>query len=337
MDAHGFQPRPLPDSLRLEAAVRLVEGAGSAARRAAKGIIDAGPASGFSFDHAMATVDIPQGRVREIAIALPAPGRSVLVFISRPEPGEDRPQERVACIRALGNHLSTLPGRPFHVAQALPARSEHWSVLAHQQAGWTVVGQLAYLRRPLDPEDAPRTGFLRPKALDWNLPGDVDCESIAPPTPGTPAHDDLRYALEQTYIDTLDCPGLCGMRDTQDIIASHAAIGRPELALWSLIRHEGVPAGALLLSCMAEQRCYELVYLGLGPSLRGRGLGELLLRSAIAQLASRLRQGGHRSGWSLTCAVDTANTPAMQLYQRLGFIPFDHRVACVFDCTRSNP
>lgn len=334
MDAEGFKPQRLPHAMRLEAALRLVEGTGPAARQAARGIIDAGPNNGIAFDHAIATLDPDRGVVRELALGIPAPGRSLLVFLSRPEPGHDRPQERTACVRALGEYLGTLPGRPIHIAQALPSRSENWATSALEGAGWTIVGHLAYLRRPLGPEDAPKGGFLRHKAEPRVLPSGVELEPIAPPLPGTPTHDDLLAALEQTYAHTLDCPGLCGMRETGDIIASHAAIGRPELVLWSLVRHEGVPAGAVLLSCLPEQRCYELVYIGLGPTLRGRGLGEWLLRGAIGQLGARLRQGGYRSGWSLTCAVDKANTPAMRLYERFGFVPFDHRVACVCPCTR---
>lgn len=335
MDATGFRPQRLPAALRFEAALRLVEGSGSAARRAAQGLIDAGPASGIAFEHAMATIDPKRRSVRELALAIPSPGRSVLVFLSRPEAGQDRPEERAACVRALVEDLASLAGRPFHIAQALPSSAETWAVRALEGAGWAVVGHLAYLRRPLGPDDAPKGGFLRHKSMPLEVPLGVEVEPVAPPAPGTLASDELRAALEQSYRDTLDCPGLCGLRETEDIIASHAAIGRPELAVWSVVRHEGEPAGAVLISCLPEQRCYELVYIGLGPSLRGRGLGGVLLRGAIGQLGARLRQGGYRSGWSLTCAVDKANAPAMRLYERLGFIPFDHRVACVFACTRS--
>lgn len=99
-------------------------------------------------------------------------------------------------------------------------------------------------------------------------------------------------------MDTLDCPELCGMRRTSDIIASHGAIGRPELAIWTLVRHEGRPAGAVLLAGLPEQRCYELVYIGLGPSLRGLGLGELLMRLESTWAAPWVRRWLSGCDWS---------------------------------------
>lgn len=329
MDATGFIPRPLPASLRFAAAERLVEPTGQAGRQAARRIVEAGAAGGIAFDHAFATFDPGREQVRELALAIPSPGRSALVFLSRPKPGEDYPEERAACAIALTAHLSQLSDVPMDIAQALPAAREQWAVTALLSAGWQVVGELAYMRRPLRADEAPKGGLLRSRQSEHALPDGVELESLRVPGPASPAPPALVQALDDSYVDTLDCPALCGMRRTSDIIASHAAIGRPELALWSLVRHEGRPAGALLFACLPEQRCYELVYIGLGPSLRGMGLGELLLRRGIAVLSTRIRQSQARAGWSLTCAVDTANVPAARLYRRLDFTSFDHRVACV--------
>lgn len=329
LDATGFHPRPLPPSLRFAAAERLVEATGQAARQAARRIVDAGSSGGIGFEHAYATFEPGVGRVREVALAVPSPGRSTLVFLGRPQPGHDRPNERVQCIRALGAHLANLPGQPIDIAQSLPSSGEPWAIDAFLAAGWQTVGALAYMRRPLRAEEALKTRSMRSTLPEPPLPDGVTLEPIAVPGPGQAAPPELVHALEASYADTLDCPDLCGMRETADIIASHAAIGRPELALWSLLRHGGRPAGALLLSCLPEQRCYELVYLGLGPSLRGHGLGETLMQRAIATMAMRVRQNRARVGWSITCAVDKANRPAVRLYERLGFVSFDSRVACV--------
>jgi ribosomal protein S18 acetylase RimI-like enzyme len=326
MDASGFhhdcqpgkcQPRPLPADLRLAAAERLVEAVGPAAREAARRIVDAGADGGIAFDHAYATIDVDRRAVRELALAIPSPGRSTLVFLSRPDAAGDRPTERAHCAAALTEHLSALPGR------------ERWGVDALVAARWRIVGELAYMRRPLRPDDAPRSGLLRHREAEPELPDGVELEPFRIPDLGSANMGVLVNALDDSYRDTLDCPELCGMRRTSDIVASHAAIGRPELAIWTLVRHEGRPAGAVLLAGLPEQRCYELVYIGLGPSLRGQGLGEILMRRAITQLGARVKQSAARSGWSLTCAVDTANTPAVRLYERLGFIAFDRRVACV--------
>ena len=328
MDATGFTPKPLPASMRLAAAERLVEGTGQAARQAARRIVEAGAAGGIAFDHAFATYDAGRQRVRELALGIPSPGRSALVFLSRPEPDADRPEERTACAASLTEHLASLPDRALDIAQSLPAASERWAVDALVRAGWRTVGELAYMRRPLRAEEAPKGGLLRGRQLD-PLPDGVELETVRVPGLGASPPPALVEALDESYTATLDCPDLCGMRRTSDIIASHAAIGRPELALWSIVRHEGRPRGALLLGCLPEQRCYELVYIGLGPALRGMGLGETLLRHAIGVLATRIRQSQARAGWSLTCAVDTANDPAVRLYRRLDFTSFDRRVACV--------
>jgi ribosomal protein S18 acetylase RimI-like enzyme len=53
------------------------------------------------------------------------------------------------------------------------------------------------------------------------------------------------------------------------------------------------------------------VYLGLTPSARGRGLGDLLVRQALATTAAL---GASR----LSLAVDSQNGPALKLYYRHG-------------------
>ena len=118
---------------------------------------------------------------------------------------------------------------------------------------------------------------------------------------------DLKLALEASYIDTLDCPGLYGLRRTGDIIAGHRATGVFEAPLWTLLRLDGKPAGAVLLNPFPTQKTVELVYLGLGPEARGRGLGRQLLRHALWLLAPRRER-------TLTLAVDDRNTPAQAIY-----------------------
>ena len=83
----------------------------------------------------------------------------------------------------------------------------------------------------------------------------------------------------------------------------------------------GEPAGYLLLTPCPELESLELVYLGLGPSLRRRGVASALLSRGVASVADK-RVRGLRS---LTCAVDTRNTPALRLYARHGFIEYDRR------------
>ena len=123
-------------------------------------------------------------------------------------------------------------------------------------------------------------------------------------------------------MDTLDCPELCGLRRTDDVIASHLATGVFHPETWWLVFEDGEPEGCVLMSHCPEHDSVELVYLGLSPRLRRRGLGERLLRCAIARCA-------RYSAASVTCAVDRRNAPAVALYERLGFRAFASRIALV--------
>jgi ribosomal protein S18 acetylase RimI-like enzyme len=128
-------------------------------------------------------------------------------------------------------------------------------------------------------------------------------------------------AMTRTYEDTMDCPELCGLRETADVLESHRAAGRFDPAMWFIVYWHDQPHGCMLLNRAPESRSVELVYVGLSPELRGKGLASRLLRIGI----NRCRGAGD---W-LTCAVDRRNTPALWLYQRQGFLTVSERRAFV--------
>ncbi|MBZ0171356.1 MAG: GNAT family N-acetyltransferase, partial [Phycisphaerales bacterium] len=267
------------------------------------------------------------GTVKQAVLIVPQPGRTAMVFLSgvgnSRQCGDRRSQhtDRVAVLRAAFSESGCVLGDRLHLLQALPAPDEWWATEAFAGAGMTRLGDLAYLRRPL----AMRGGQ---SGSSGSWPEGVDVK----PVRGLDEHLDgpsLRGALERTYIDTLDCPGLCDLRDIDDVIESHRSTGRFDPSLWWIIRHESRPEGCVLLSPNPEQDSVELVYMGLGPDLRGRGLGARLLDTAIVK-AQRL----HLS--SITCAVDYRNEPARSVYAKLGFSEFARRVAYVFP-TRGEP
>jgi ribosomal protein S18 acetylase RimI-like enzyme len=140
------------------------------------------------------------------------------------------------------------------------------------------------------------------------------------------AHEQFVSAIAETYRHSLDCPALNGLRDMNDVLAGHKASGEFDPALWVLLcehvpgaAHVGsthVAHGVLLLSKMPPGDSLELVYLGLTPAARGRGLGDLLVKEALAAVAA---QGASR----LSLAVDSGNAPALKLYYRHGL----HRIA----------
>jgi ribosomal protein S18 acetylase RimI-like enzyme len=175
-------------------------------------------------------------------------------------------------------------------------------------AGFTRIGTLQYLRRPW--REAPGAdGGAWPEGVE-----------VRPWRPG----DDhtLAEALEASYEETRDCPELHGMRRTSDVIESHRSTGRWDPRLWWLVLDAGAPRGALLLNPCPDHGNTELVYLGLAPSLRGRGLAGRVLTMGLAALATRK----HRT---VACAVDARNAPARKLYESFGFRLFAERIAFV--------
>ncbi len=85
---------------------------------------------------------------------------------------------------------------------------------------------------------------------------------------------------------------------------------------------EDRPAGALLLNPSSQGRCIELVYLGLAPPARGRGLGGMLLRHGLRLVRKRPER-------LMTLAVDEQNAPAMKLYRRERFRRIMRRAALI--------
>ncbi|MFO0874475.1 MAG: GNAT family N-acetyltransferase [Phycisphaerales bacterium] len=143
--------------------------------------------------------------------------------------------------------------------------------------------------------------------------------TIRPWTRGDPV---LVRVLEASYEATRDCPGLCGLRRTEDIIAGHLASGRYEPSLWSILHVNGVPSGALLLGASHAGDGLDLIYLGLAAAVRGRGYGALLVEHAVRHAAARREP-------RVCLAVDRANTPAVRLYERFGFRATTSRLAMI--------
>ena len=108
----------------------------------------------------------------------------------------------------------------------------------------------------------------------------------------------------------------------EDVVDSHQATGEFSPDRWHLVYKDDEPVGCCLLSYMPANRSVELVYIGIGPTARGLGLGKSVLEHAINQL-------GAINSKEITCAVDDRNTPAINIYKSLGFKPFDARLGFV--------
>src|SRR5256885_2868076 len=134
-------------------------------------------------------------------------------------------------------------------------------------------------------------------------------------------HGDFARTITATYEASLDCPRLNGMRGIEDVIAGHKSAGEFDPKLWFLLRDGSqAPVGAMLLNRSPRTEALEMVYLGLVPGARHRGLGDLMMRHALASAnAVGLRK--------LSLAVDSNNAPALRLYHRHGMSKVCTRVA----------
>jgi ribosomal protein S18 acetylase RimI-like enzyme len=127
-----------------------------------------------------------------------------------------------------------------------------------------------------------------------------------------------------SYRQSLDCPALNGLRHIDDIMAGHMATGEFDPRAWFVLREGEQRLGVLLLSRVARCDVMELVYLGVSPEQRGRGVGDLLMRKALQETAAR---GCGR----LSLAVDAVNLPALKLYWRHGLQAIGRKMALMRD------
>jgi ribosomal protein S18 acetylase RimI-like enzyme len=313
----------IPRELELSAAARLVGDAGGSRGQAARRMVTAAAMHGIDLSWMWGTVeragDRPT-RVRQVCLVVPGTGKTAMCILSGPI-GAGSPadhHERVAAVNAgcefLDEERARTGGRDIRLAQALPEPTEPWAVSAFLDAGFSKVGDLAYLRRPRP------TAALPASAPVW--PEGVTVRTVKGGGPRDPDRADLIAALDRSYVETLDCPELCGLRDTADVLDSHRATGVFDPSLWWLVYLHDQPHGCMLLNRCPDHGTAELVYLGISPELRARKLGSGLLRMGLARLDST-------GGLPVTCAVDLRNAPALRLYERLGFHEFGRRVALV--------
>lgn len=128
----------------------------------------------------------------------------------------------------------------------------------------------------------------------------------------------LHEVILQSYEGTLDCPQLNDLRDPADVVASYQAQGNYNAQNWFLVQLDRQDIGVLILADHDDGKVLELVYMGIIPSVRGRALGEEILRHAI-RLAANIQAE------RLVLAVDTQNGPAQSMYRRAGFVAWDRR------------
>jgi RimJ/RimL family protein N-acetyltransferase len=224
-----------------------------------------------------------------LVFTLLLPGNTAIVMVPHPSVlAIDAEQQYELTVQALAQ----LAPLDLHYVQALlePQASGRRALL--ERAGFRRLAPLLYLERAV----------VHP----WTDPPSASFEWIPY---GPEAHAEFSAVLQATYEQSADCPELTGIRPVADVIAAHQASGRFDPQLWEIARVEGQFAGCLLLSHVLDASMLEIVYVGVVPAFRRRGVGSALVRRAVEQCR---RQRVHR----LTVVVDGRNDAARRLYER---------------------
>lgn len=159
----------------------------------------------------------------------------------------------------------------------------------------------------LDPEEVAaveplrRAGFRHvTRLITLSRPAAAVVRGVVPLTVEPADGPELIGAFAATLAGSLDLPELSGVRPPGVELACYPTGGR------FVARLNGEMVGVLLLAPA------EVLYLGLVPAVRGRGLGHTLLAHALGELA-------HFP--TVTVGADGRNLPALRLYDRHGFRP----------------
>ncbi|MCI0379888.1 MAG: GNAT family N-acetyltransferase [Gemmataceae bacterium] len=274
-----------------------------------------------------------------VQVAVPLAGANGLLW-----PPQTRVPDSALADRLVQAALTWLRERGVTCAQALLTMEETHLDEPLRRAGFRNIGALQYMVHHLLHVPAPTT------KLHLQTYDQVD-------------HLLFEQIVEQTYEGTLDCPELNGVRTVADILTGHQAQGKFDPKRWWLVwereacaspltpapsppqgRGEKSPAGenvvgtlrvplsadgtrsvpatlpvgVVLLTQVPDGPAWDLSYLGVVPLARGRGLGKAMALEALAE-ARRARAP------QLMLAVDARNTPALQLYRSVGFLPTQTR------------
>ncbi|TWT79775.1 Mycothiol acetyltransferase [Planctomycetes bacterium CA13] len=178
--------------------------------------------------------------------------------------------------------------------------------LWREAMGFEWAADLDYLSVSIDPKskrDSPQRIRLEPTR--WLMGSMIN-------------EDDFARIVDQTYIDTLDCPALLNFRTAEQTIASYQQSGAFAPHLWFTLHRAEAPTDSadtppigVLVLAMHGTKVAELVYMGVVPAARGMSLGKEVIQSVIETVQTA---GASR----LILAVDQQNVYARRLYDAFG-------------------
>ena len=245
------------------------------------------------------------GSIVYALLPIVSPGRTVLLLAPSAVPSAP------AAAQTIEQVCRRFAAMDIQLAQVLIEPKCHAARQVFRDQGFDELAELLYLVGPV-PRNPPPP----------QLPPEFTLTSYSPQT-----HAGFAAAILQSYRQSLDCPALNGVRDIEDIIQGHKATGQFDPKMWWLLKEKDQPRGVLLMSPIPHTDVIELVYLGLMPEARGRGLAGHMMDLAmhLAKQAARPR---------ISLAVDSINNPALKLYYRAGLQRTMSKIAMVRNLAR---
>jgi ribosomal protein S18 acetylase RimI-like enzyme len=245
------------------------------------------------------------GRLEWTLLPVVSPGRTMLVLTPTRLLKFTPATSAAKLIREVCDHFAQ---RDVHLAQLLLDPQEPAVRDVYTSAGFSVLAELVYLSRTV--------------RRSIEIPCVPDGFQLLPYTPAT--HELFMRTITFSYRESLDCPALNGLRDMEDVLTGHKAAGEFEPSLWHVLIENDQPRAVLLLNRSPNVESLELVYLGLVPEARGRGLGDWMMKLALGCCARDEKT-------EISLAVDSRNAPALKLYFRHGLQRVGSRLAMLRD------
>jgi ribosomal protein S18 acetylase RimI-like enzyme len=225
-------------------------------------------------------------------LVLVNPGNVGIALYSSPEATEVNPE---ALSQAVARASDDALAGGVSLVQSIPREDATADIAILKAAGFRRLAQLQYMHRDLTPGDLPQP---QPRS-------DLTVQPF-----GEYSEAELAEVIAQTYRDSLDCPGLAELREMDDILEGHRATGIFSPQTWWLVHCEGLPAGCVLVNESISGEA-QMVYLGVVPEFRGRGLARWM---TAAVMEACLEKGFT----SMSLAVDRRNAVARRAYRSVG-------------------
>lgn len=230
------------------------------------------------------------GNGRFSALCAILPGKVGFLLFSTP--ADDDPEHQQVLTRTCQTAKTEFQQ---HYAQALIEPHADAKAQLLISAGFARLTALHYLER----------GVIYPwvEAPEPNMQWDTFDESTL---------ERFETVINDSYIDSSDCPELIGRRPMEDILAAHQAGGNFDPSLWFIAKQADRDLGCVLINPQPVGSMAELVYLGVPPRARRKGYGRILIQKTLH--SCRLRHFER-----LLVVVDERNAPARKLYDDFRF------------------